>query len=93
MRNFVKRNDGVTLKGAFAAYRELQAGELVAIPIAHPLFEAPKACVLVKAGRALGAAPETVLGCIPRDMRMFANVVASGTRPTGKTSKRAGGSR
>lgn len=46
MRNFVKRNDGVTLKGAFAAYRELQAGELVAIPIAHPLFEAPKACVL-----------------------------------------------
>lgn len=46
MRNFVKCNDAVTLKGAFAAYRELQAGELVAIPIAHPLFEAPKACVL-----------------------------------------------
>src|SRR5438094_433665 len=93
MRNFVKRNDGVTLFGAFAAYRELQAGELVALPIAHPLFEAAKACVLVKAGRPLGVAAETLLSCMRRDMPMFANVVPTGSRPRGKAMKRAGGSR
>jgi DNA-binding transcriptional LysR family regulator len=93
LRNFVKRNDGVTLIGAFAAYRELQAGELVALPIAHPLFEAAKACVLVKAGRPLGVAAETVLGCIRRDMPMFANVLPGGSRPPGKSMKRAVGSR
>jgi DNA-binding transcriptional LysR family regulator len=86
----VKRNDGVTLIGAFAAYRELQAGELVALPIAHPLFEAAKACVLVKAGRPLGVAAETLLGCIRHDMRMFANVVPPRSRPRGRTMKRAG---
>ncbi|MGE8451945.1 LysR family transcriptional regulator [Cupriavidus basilensis] len=73
LRHFVKRNDGITLIGAFAAYRELEAGELVALPIAHPLFEAAKARLLVKAGRPLGVAAETLLGCILQDMPMFAN--------------------
>ena len=75
------------------AVQRLSAGELVALPVAHPLFEAAKACVLVKAGRPLGVAAETLLGCIRRDMPMFANVVPTGSRPTGKTTKRAGGSR
>ncbi|MCM3607836.1 LysR family transcriptional regulator [Cupriavidus pauculus] len=72
LRHFVKRHDGITLMGAFAAYRELESGELVTLPIAHPLFEAAKARVLVKAGRPLGVAANTLLGCILRDMPMFA---------------------
>jgi DNA-binding transcriptional LysR family regulator len=72
LRHFVKRHDGITLMGAFAAYRELESGELVTLPIAHPLFEAAKARVLVKAGRPLGVAADTLLGCILRDMPMFA---------------------
>jgi DNA-binding transcriptional LysR family regulator len=72
LRHFVKRHDGVTLIGAFAAYRELEIGELVALPIAHPLFDSAKARLLVKQGRPLGVAAEALLGCILRDMRMFA---------------------
>jgi len=72
LRHFVKRHDGVTLIGAFAAYRELQSGELVTLPIAHPLFEAARARLLVKTGRPLGVAADTLLGCILRDMTMFA---------------------
>lgn len=72
LRHFVKRHDGITLMGAFAAYRELESGELVTLPIAHPLFEAAKARVLVKDGRPLGVAANTLLGCILRDMPMFA---------------------
>jgi DNA-binding transcriptional LysR family regulator len=73
LRHFVKRNNGVTLIGAFAAYRELEAGEIVALPIAHPLFEAAKARLLVKGGRPLAVAADTLLRCILRDMPMFAD--------------------
>lgn len=72
LRHFVKRHQGITLIGAFAAYRELASGELVTLPIAHPLFEAAKARLLVKAERPLGVAADTLLDCILRDMSMFA---------------------
>lgn len=85
LRHFVKRNNGVTLIGAFAAYRELEAGKLVALPIAHPLLEAAKARLLVKAGRPLGVAADTLLHCILRDMPMFAD----GGRRKGKTAARS----
>jgi DNA-binding transcriptional LysR family regulator len=74
LRHFVKRHDGITLIGGFAAYRELQSGELVTLPIAHPLFQAAKARLLVKAGRPMGVAANTLLDCILRDMSMFAAV-------------------
>lgn len=77
LRHFVKRHDGITLIGAFAAYRELQSGELVTLPIAHPLFEAAKARVLVRTGRPLGVAADTLLETLLRQMRMFAEVSAA----------------
>jgi DNA-binding transcriptional LysR family regulator len=80
LRHFVKRNDGVTLMGAFAAYRELESGELVTLPIRHPLFEAAKAQLLVKAGRPLGMAAETLLGKILSNMTMFASVARRGRK-------------
>lgn len=86
LRHFVKRHHGITLIGAFAAYRELQSGELVTLPVAHPLFEAAKARLLVKTGRPLGVAADTLLGCILRDMRMFA---APASRSRGKSTPRA----
>lgn len=36
LRHFVTRGEGATLIGAFSVYREIDAGELVALPIAHP---------------------------------------------------------
>lgn len=89
LRNFVKRNDGMTLIGAFAAYRELLSGELVTLPIAHPLFEAAKARLLVKAGRTLGVAAETLMADILHDMPMFANGTARNARPAARAKKGA----
>ncbi|VVD72415.1 LysR family transcriptional regulator [Pandoraea soli] len=71
LRHFVTRGEGATLIGAFSVYREIDAGELVALPIAHPLFEAAKARVLVKSRRPLSAAAETLLTWILKRMTMF----------------------
>ncbi|MDN4574639.1 LysR family transcriptional regulator [Pandoraea cepalis] len=71
LRHFVTRGEGATLIGAFSVYREIDAGELVALPIAHPLFEAAKARVLVKSRRPLSPAAETLLTWILKRMTMF----------------------
>ena len=88
----VKRHDGITLIGAFAAYRELESGELVALPIAHPLFDSAKARLLVKVGRPLGVAADTLLNCLLRDMTMFAGAAtrrsATGKPPRATKAKR-----
>ena len=91
LRHFVRRNDGVTLLAAFAAYQELEAGELVAVPVAHPLLEAANARLLVKAGRTLGVAADTLLRGILRDMKMFSDAGGrnGGATARGKPGKRA----
>lgn len=61
----------VTLTGEFAAQREIDAGELVAVPLAHPLFRAPHARVLVKTGRPLSSAAAELLRWVQR-MPLFA---------------------
>lgn len=71
LRHFVTRGEGATLIGAFSVYREIDAGELVALPVAHPLFEAAKARVLVKSRRPLSPAAETLLTWILKRMTMF----------------------
>lgn len=74
----------VTLIGEFAAKREVDAGELVIVPIDHAVFEAAQARVLVKAGRPLPIAADELLRWVQR-LSMFA-------RTTRKTStRRAGG--
>ncbi|HDR9487183.1 LysR family transcriptional regulator [Burkholderia aenigmatica] len=88
LRHFVKRHEGVTLIGAFAAYRELESGELVALPIEHPLFDSAKARLLVKMGRPLGVAADTLLNCLLHDMKMFATADGAG-RNKAATRKRA----
>lgn len=85
MRSFVKRHNGMTLISAFAAYRELRSGELVTLPIAHPLFASTKARLLVKASRTLGVATQTLVDMICRDMSMFKEAKVSKKR-RGKNS-------
>ena len=62
----------VALVGEFAAHREVAAGELALVPIAHALFRDIHARVLVRAGRPLAAAPSELLAWILREMPMFA---------------------
>ncbi len=75
------------LVGEFAAHREVAAGELAVVPIAHALFRGIHARVMVRAGRPLASAPAELLAWILRDMAMFAKPGAS------KTPRRASGRR
>ncbi|HXZ07062.1 MAG TPA: LysR family transcriptional regulator [Paraburkholderia sp.] len=73
LKRIVAKENFVTLIGAFAAVREIAAGELTVVPIDHPLFRGTKARVLVKSGRPLAAAPQELLDWILRRMTIFAN--------------------
>jgi DNA-binding transcriptional LysR family regulator len=72
LKRFVAVENFVTLIGGFAASREMQAGELVTVPIDHTLFRGTQARVLVKAGRPLVAAAHELLDWILKRMSMFA---------------------
>jgi DNA-binding transcriptional LysR family regulator len=71
LKHFVKKGAGATLIGIYGAIHEITTGELVALPIAHPLFESVKARVLVRAGRPLSAAADTLLEWMLERMSMF----------------------
>ena len=55
----------------YAAHREVAAGELAVVPIAHALFRGVHARVLVRADRPLAAAPSELLAWILQRMTMF----------------------
>lgn len=71
LKHFAKKGAGATLIGQFGAMQEIAAGELVALPIAHPLFQSAKARVLVRAGRPLSAAADELLGWMLTRMSML----------------------
>jgi len=73
LKRFVSAGHFVTLIGEFAAYREIAAGDLRIVPIAHPLFQGTKARLLVKSGRPLAAGAQELLEWILRRMPMFDN--------------------
>ncbi|WP_321822633.1 MULTISPECIES: LysR family transcriptional regulator [unclassified Burkholderia] len=77
LKNFVSRGTGITLVGQYAVSREITKGELVALPVNHPLFQSTKARLLVKVGRPLPAAADALLNLILKQMSMF----STGNRP------------
>jgi DNA-binding transcriptional LysR family regulator len=72
LRHFGARDEGATLMGTFSVYREIRTGDLAGLPIAHPLFKAAKARVLVKSRRPLGTALTELLSWIVQRMAVFA---------------------
>ena len=72
LKRIVASSEFVTLIGEFAAYREIASGELVIVPIDHPLCRGTKARLLVKTNRPLVAAAQELLDWILSRMRMFA---------------------
>ncbi|CAG2135251.1 LysR family transcriptional regulator [Cupriavidus numazuensis] len=71
LKQFVAYENFMTLIGEFAAYREIAAGTLAAVPLDHPLFQGTQARLLVKAGRPLPAAALAMLDHISRKMSIF----------------------
>ncbi|MFM0605816.1 LysR family transcriptional regulator [Paraburkholderia sediminicola] len=76
LKRFVKKGEGATLIGSFAAMHEIAAGELVALPIEHPLFASAKARILVRAGRPLATAADELLRWMLERMSMFNGTAA-----------------
>jgi DNA-binding transcriptional LysR family regulator len=72
LREFVSNGEGATLIGGYSTFREIGTGELVALPIRHPLFKAAKARLLIKKNRPLTAAADELLRWILSRMPMFA---------------------
>ncbi|WP_077036034.1 LysR family transcriptional regulator [Pelomonas sp. KK5] len=71
LKRLVATGRFASLIGEFAARRELDAGELVTVPIDHPVFHTTQARLITKAGRPLGAAGEELLAWILQRMKMF----------------------
>lgn len=72
LKHFAKKGSGATLIGQFGAMHEIAAGELVALPVAHPLFQSAKARVLVRSRRPLSAAADELLAWMLSRMSMLA---------------------
>jgi hypothetical protein len=62
---------GVTFGAAFAAQNEIEAGELVARPIEHPMFSSVQARVLIRNGRPRSKASDELLKRILGKLTVF----------------------
>ena len=71
LKKFVKSGKGVTFGAAFAAQDEIEAGELVARPVKHPMFASVQARVLVRNGRPRSKASDELLKRILGKLTVF----------------------
>ncbi|WP_083438980.1 LysR family transcriptional regulator [Herbaspirillum autotrophicum] len=71
LKQYAKASDGISFLTDFSVRREIAAGELVAIPLAHPLLNNQHVKVLVKAKRPLTRAVQELLTHIKQRMTVF----------------------
>ncbi|AOI76146.1 MULTISPECIES: LysR family transcriptional regulator [Burkholderia] len=71
LKEFVKSGLGISVMPAFAVTAELQAKELFAIEIAHPILENAEAHMVTRVGRKLSVAANKMLQMMTGQMRAF----------------------
>ena len=71
LKEFVKSGLGISVMPAFAVAAELQAKELFAIEIAHPILENAEAHMVTRVGRKLSVAANKMLQMMTVQMRAF----------------------
>jgi DNA-binding transcriptional LysR family regulator len=71
LKQFVKSGLGVTCLPQFAVTTELDAGELLAIDINHPLLQSGEAHLITRVGRKLSVASNKMLQLMTSQMRAF----------------------
>ncbi|ABK11391.1 LysR family transcriptional regulator [Burkholderia cenocepacia] len=71
LKEFVKSGLGISVMPAFAVTAELQARELFAIDIAHPILENAEAHMVTRVGRKLSVAANKMLQMMTGQMRAF----------------------
>lgn len=69
LRQFVKRKLGITFLPAFVVTREIESGELFALPVAHPVLEKAEAHLIKRTGRKLSFAANKMLQLMGSEMR------------------------
>jgi DNA-binding transcriptional LysR family regulator len=71
LKQFVKSGLGIACLPAFSVSTELDAGELIAIPIDHPLLLNAEAHLVTRVGRKLSVASNKLLQLMHSQMRAF----------------------
>ncbi|MFP3502751.1 LysR family transcriptional regulator [Burkholderia sp. SIMBA_062] len=71
LKEFVRSGLGISVMPAFAVAAELQAKELFAIEIAHPILENAEAHMVTRVGRKLSVAANKMLQMMTGQMRAF----------------------
>ncbi|CAM2145149.1 MULTISPECIES: LysR family transcriptional regulator [Paraburkholderia] len=71
LKEFVRSGLGVAVMPSFAVAAELQAKELFAIDIAHPILENAEAHMVTRVGRKLSVAANKMLQLMTSQMRAF----------------------
>jgi DNA-binding transcriptional LysR family regulator len=81
LKSFVCANLGTAFMPAFAAAREVQDGEVIALPIDHPLLRSAEAHIITRHGRRLPPATLGLLQHLIKRMKAFEPFVANKSRP------------
>ena len=81
LKSFVCANLGIAFMPAFAAAREVQDGEVIALPIDHPLLRSAEAHIIPRHGRRLPPATLGLLQHLIKRMKAFEPFVANKSRP------------
>ncbi|MGY6269782.1 LysR family transcriptional regulator [Achromobacter denitrificans] len=72
LKQYAMTGAGVTLMPTLGVHHELASGELVAIPIEHPILSAPECQALLRLGRPLSSAANEVVRRIALRLPAFA---------------------
>ncbi|UUM22108.1 LysR family transcriptional regulator [Mycoavidus sp. SF9855] len=70
-KQFVITGQGGTLLSTFAARREIETGQLIALEIYHPAFTSVESCLIVRQGRPLSPATNQLLRLIVAKSSIF----------------------
>ncbi|KND61608.1 Transcriptional regulator, LysR family [Candidatus Burkholderia verschuerenii] len=71
LKQFVKSGLGITVLPAFAVTTEMEAGELYAVDITHPILADAEAHLVTRTGRRLSVASNKMLQMMTAQMRAF----------------------
>ncbi|MGY2288262.1 LysR family transcriptional regulator [Pseudomonas sp. SDO528_S397] len=72
LKRLVASGEFASLAGEFAAYREIDNGELASVSVDHPILRAVEAKLLVKSARPLAAPAQALLDWMLARLPMFA---------------------
>jgi DNA-binding transcriptional LysR family regulator len=76
LKSFVCANLGIAFMPAFAAAKELRDGEVIALPIDHPILQTAEAHIITRHGRRLPPATLGLLQHLIKRMKAFEPFVA-----------------